>query len=248
MQLTQVHRQSDMKFINILQAIRLGKCTPNVTTILKSTSKHRVGGEGIIATRLCTHQQDVQEVNKHHLEKLPGKPWTFRSEDSDPSYTTYLDSNCPVSSNLVLKVGAQVTLTKNLDIYGGLVNGARGVVQSFDLDGFPLIHFACGRTESIRPKLLVMKVTGGVQISRKQLPLKLAWALSIHKSQGMTLDCVELSLAKVFEAGQAYVALSRAKSFNSLKVLDFEAKHVHAHPAVLRFYSEMKNYASEYSS
>lgn len=77
-------------------------------------------------------------------------------------------------------------------------------------------------------------------MNRQQIQLKLAWVISIHKSQGMTLDCVEISLSRVFECGQAYVALSRARSFEGLRVVDFDAKAVTANLYVLQFYARMK--------
>lgn len=102
--------------------------------------------------------------------------------------------------------------------------------------GLPIIKLKNNKEYIAKPEKWIIKTPSGALITRKQIPLKLAWAFSIHKSQGLTLDCVEMSLSKVFEAGQAYVALSRAQSLDSIRILDFDGKQVWADPDVLRFY------------
>lgn len=132
-------------------------------------------------------------------------------------------------------------LLKNINVSAGLVNGARGVIKSFK-DDLPVVHFKNKREYVAKHEKWVVKSAGGGTLTRKQIPLKLAWAFSIHKSQGLTLDCVEMSLGRVFEAGQAYVALSRAQSLQSLRVLDFKASQVWANPDVLQFYKNIDHY------
>ena len=99
----------------------------------------------------------------------------------------------------------------------GLVNGARGRVERFSSDGHAVVRFVGGVTQEIKSDKWTVKGGPGVLLTRTQVPLRLAWAFSIHKSQGMTLDCVEVALSRVFECGQAYVALSRAKNLASLR-------------------------------
>ncbi|GFS13168.1 ATP-dependent DNA helicase PIF1 [Elysia marginata] len=242
MQLTEVKRQDDPHFISILQKVRKGLCPEPVANALSATGKNCIDKGGVLATKLCTHKADVDEINQTNLKVLEGESKLFSSVDTDQAYTSQLNSLCPVPAYLELKVGAQVMLCKNLDIQRGLVNGARGVVLGYDKsnNGFPIIKFVCGVTEAIKPQRWIFRVGGGNTIVRKQIPLKLAWAISIHKSQGMTLDCVEISLGRVFEVGQAYVALSRAKSLAGLRVLDFQASCVKADPTVLGFYSRLE--------
>lgn len=241
-ELMEVRRQTDQSFISLLQAVRVGRVTEDVTAKLMDSAYHLIERDGILATRLCTHKDDVDLTNENKLQQLPGSARVFEALDSDPALVKTIDAHSPVSRLIQLKVGAQVMLTKNLDVARGLVNGARGVVLAFESGkhGLPRVHFLCGATEVLKPERWVFKSGGGIHLSRQQLPLKLAWAISIHKSQGMTLDCVEISLARVFESGQAYVALSRARSLEGLRVMDFDPRVVRADPDVLIFYKKLR--------
>ncbi|XP_040467081.1 ATP-dependent DNA helicase PIF1 [Falco naumanni] len=244
MELTEVRRQTDKTFVSLLSAIRLGRCTEEVTRQLMQTAANRSERDGILATRLCTHKDDVEITNERRLQQLSGEVHAFEALDSDPKLVKLIDAQCPVGGRVELKLGAQVMLAKNLDVSQGLVNGARGVVVGFESEqkGLPKVRFLCGVTQVIKMEKWVFKGPSGVHLSRQQLPLKLAWAISIHKSQGMSLDCVEISLSRVFESGQAYVALSRARSLAGLRVLDFDPKVVRADPSVLQFYRQLRRH------
>ncbi|PVD22918.1 hypothetical protein C0Q70_16178 [Pomacea canaliculata] len=242
LELKEVHRQSDSHFIKVLQSVRLGLCPSYVTETLMKTSRNKVECNGLLATQLCTHKEDVESINQHKLKGLEGASRTFAATDSEMVYKQSLDKLCPASSTIELKCGAQVLLCKNLDVQRGLVNGARGIVTGFEpgVEGLPIVKFACGLHETIKLARWTFRMGGGLMVTRKQIPLKLAWAISIHKSQGMTLDCVEISLSKVFECGQAYVALSRAKSLEGLRVVGFTGDCVRANTDVLRFYTKLQ--------
>ncbi|KAG8437075.1 hypothetical protein GDO86_007958 [Hymenochirus boettgeri] len=199
MELTEVRRQTDKTFISLLQAVRLGRCTDTVARQLLLTGTRRIERDGILATRLCTHKDDVELTNDRRLQQLPGELHSYEALDSDPMLIKTINAQCPVNQQIQLKKGAQVMLTKNLDVSRGLVNGARGVVTGFEGGGknLPIVRFLCGVTEAMKPERWVFKGHGGIYLSRQQLPLKLAWAISIHKSQGSSLDCVEISLSRV---------------------------------------------------
>ncbi|EDL26102.1 expressed sequence AI449441, isoform CRA_c [Mus musculus] len=107
LELTEVWRQADQTFISLLQAVRLGRCSDEVTRQLRATAAHKVGRDGIVATRLCTHQDDVALTNEKWLKALPGDVHSFEAIDSDPELSRTLDAQCPVSRVLQLKLGAQ---------------------------------------------------------------------------------------------------------------------------------------------
>jgi ATP-dependent DNA helicase PIF1 len=172
--------------------------------------------DGIAAARLVTHRADAQRLNDTQLQGLSGERQTFtaRDEGRDAEALATLRSACPAPSELTLKVGAQVILTKTLDADAGLVNGARGVVTRFTATRHPSVRMYNGVERTMRLEAfglsqvtltltltltlillltLTVTLTGGVRLSqggqivacRMALPLALAWAISIHKSQGV---------------------------------------------------------------
>lgn len=253
-ELRQIYRQKDASFVRLLQEIRIGRCTPSTTAILESTANNKLDKNGIIATRLCTHRDDVDFTNKTKIEKLSGEYVKFKSLDNSEAYSTWLDQALPDTKLLRLKLGAQVMLTKNIDVGNGLVNGARGVITGFKTASgslavttqqraqaaAPIVKFLSGLEMAITPERWSLKIAQDCMAIRRQIPLKLAWAVSIHKSQGMTLDCVEMTLSRVFECGQAYVALSRASSLTGLRVMDFTSSCVRSNVDALRFYRKLR--------
>lgn len=158
--------------------------------------------------------------------------------------------NCPATETISLKKGAQVILLKNLDPEAGLVNGSRGVIIDFrnhpsainDLPKefkrlkLPLVLFENDLRRLIEPGEWSNKIGDSTVSSRVQIPLRLAWALSVHKSQGMTIPHLSVNLRGVFEYGQAYVALSRATKLSLLTILGLNASSIRAHPKVKIFY------------
>lgn len=237
-ELKEVHRQKDKEFISILNSIRIGRVTKEISDRLIETAKQKIESDGILATRLCSHTNDSKMINNSKLSDLEGEKKVFASQDSENA-TKLLDMQTIAPAKLILKVGAQVMLLKNINVNTGLVNGARGVVVGFE-EGFPVVRFKNKKEYTARTERWYVKNSNGSLLCRRQVPLNLAWAFSIHKSQGLTLDCVEMSLSKIFEAGQAYVALSRAQSLDTLRVLDFNSRHVWADANVLEFYQKFR--------
>ncbi|KAK2732235.1 mitochondrial dna helicase [Colletotrichum kahawae] len=283
--LTQVFRQRDPVFANMLNEMRLGRISEQTVQAFRKLTRPIVSDDGLEVTELFPTRWEVENSNQARLRNLPGKPYRYDASDSgDANVRDKLLQNMMAPKTIELKVGAQVMLIKNMD--DTLVNGSLGKVIRFmsegsfeswtmpeygsDVDGdsedkakkkikafsreveeatsgtteFPVVEFAAvdGTTRTILCVSEDWKVetpTGEVQASRSQLPLILAWALSIHKAQGQTLERVKVDLGKVFEKGQAYVALSRATCQDGLQVLRFQKDKVMAHPRVIQFYNKL---------
>lgn len=250
-ELRKIKRQTDASFVQVLQMLRTGQMSDTVKQMLTKAAGHNLRAGGNIPTQLYTHRRDVEMVNTLQLNKLTTPVMVFQANDSDPAQANLLDSLCPTPRRLQLKQGAQVMLNKNLDVNAGLVNGLAGVVVRFEksADGsgqrlLPRVRFVNNIERTIELETWRVKMSPGdtrPPIVRRHLPLQLAWALSVHKSQGMTITGgVEISLAKVFEAGQAYVAMSRATSLSNVKILDFRLENIQVNQEALKFYKSLK--------
>jgi len=259
-ELQQVYRQKDAQFIKLLEHLRWGRCNPEVIAMLKSRQLAAGGGspsgapqgsgasseqlhregEVRLRTRLMTHRADVERVNGSQLLKLAGEQRTYDAKDEGHEVALRtLDRGCTAPRTLHLKIDAQVMLTKTINRFRGLVNGARGQVVSFSSGGSPRVKFENGEVETVLPETWSVAFGYGCRASRTQIPLQLAWAMSIHKAQGISLSHVDVSLANVFEPGQAYVAISRVRSLQGLGIIDFAPSSIRANPKVVAFYKAL---------
>jgi ATP-dependent DNA helicase PIF1 len=255
MSLLQVFRQSDPRFVTILNEMRVGKLSPQSIQLIRNCGGglRRLETENpqLKATKLFAVNALVDQLNDSELAKCPGELRKFKARDEGEVNEL---RNMAVLPELDLKLGAQVILLKNLDTEAGLVNGARGYVSDFEAKGTPSEHpiVIFERPGHPSPSIpmpiprseFTFELGSRIIATRSQIPLKLAYAISIHKSQGMTIDCLDVCLDKVFEYGQAYVALSRAVSIDRLRVSGFDPKKVMTHPRVIAFYNKLINATS----
>ena len=185
-------------------------------------------------TRLFTHNMDVDRINQAELVKLPGEIRSFHmSSTGDKLLTDGLKRGCLSPEQLDLKTGAIVMFTKN-DPEGRFVNGTLGVVTEFAReDGFPVIITKGGSTVVARPAEWKVAEDEAFKAGIEQVPLRLAWAITVHKSQGMSLDAAVMDLSNAFEYGQGYVALSRVRSLSGLHLLGWNERALRVHPEAL---------------
>ena len=222
-----IYRQSDPSFIELLEHIRTGRMT--MSDLRRINSRVQIPGEGSdrIHITLTSTRREAMLINEARLEALPGNPVTYEAE-----YQGQMDKTTPgadvAEDHLVLKVGAQVMFTRNNSL-GCWVNGTLGVVESLSDDVIMVkledetVH-EVGRVQWENIEYEFDKVTRS--LNRKvvgtvtQFPLRLAWAITIHKSQSLTFDRVAVDFGQsAFCNGQAYVALSRARSLEGLELL-----------------------------
>lgn len=231
--LTEQHRQDDEAFLEVLAAIRSGMWDH---THVSSITARECDHEGVPddVPRLFTHNADVDRINDEKLAALPGKAHRYIMNATGPSVMTdALKRGCLSPEILSLKEGAIVMCTKNNPILG-FANGTLGTIIGFEVGtDYPIIETYDERELVISPLDWAVEEGGKVRAKLSQVPLRLAWAITIHKSQGQSLDAAAIDLSRAFEFGQGYVALSRVRRLDGVSLLGWSEQAMRVHPDVL---------------
>lgn len=239
--LEQKYRQDDNVLIGILDEIRSGRVSTNTYDILNSRY-HKDLSIDFEPTKLYTHNIDIDRINSDELAKINSTPHTFeyKSEGSAKNIEKIFKSSL-VLEELTLKKDAVVMFIKN-NHEKGYINGTTGVVIDFDKQtNLPIIKTSSGEIVHLDLEDWSMENESTNIVAKvSQIPLKLAWAITIHKSQGMTLDAAEIDLSKTFEVGQGYVALSRIKNIDGLRLMGLNDTALSVDPLILHIDDRIK--------
>jgi len=237
-----IRQDGDLVFQNILSKVRFGKCTTKAYEIL-SGLKDKEFGE-IKPTILYPRNFDVDKINKLESEKLiasGAKKEEYKLEypkSKNKERTQRWVKSLDIPEIVSFCVGDQVVVTANINQEDGIVNGTRGIVVDVKSRKVNIKRI---NGELVWINYHTSTSAEDSNLSVAYIPLKLAYALSIHKSQGMTLDAIEIDIgSKIFAAGQAYTALSRAQSLDSVKVKSISTSSFIINPDVLAFYKEVE--------
>ena len=240
-------QEGDDDYQICLGEVRNGILSDKTISILKGRENAvLVNDHGILPTKIYSLNRDVDEENQMQndllFEKNPDLQFfgfelnkTIHKKVYSPDEKIKKACNAPLT--LELCVGSQVMLLYNMDLESKLVNGSRGVVVDFQ-DDDPVVRFLTGERRVIGRKTWEIEENNDLVITVTQIPLKLAYATTVHKSQGATIDYAEINMNGIFEYGQAYVALSRVKSLSGLSIKNFKPDVIKSHPKVIEFYSK----------
>lgn len=256
---TCVYRQNDPEFVDLLNELRVGEVSMNTMALLMPRVcevKDRDDNEdNIRPTILYSRNIDVDTMNHEELMRLNTPSVTHESEcivTPKPLSTEKqlkelyrkskdIEKHCVAPMVLTTKVGAQVMLRKNM-LTHDLFNGSRGVVIGYGgtNNRFPVVQFTNGTIHTIYPHRFEYHYPFG-SVAVVQIPLILAWAITIHKSQGCTVDRLHMSMEGIRTPGQAYVAFSRVRSLSGLTISNFNPRVVRAHPKVIAAFKPKAN-------
>lgn len=239
-----VYRQEEQEFLNILEHVRTDCLTENDVKRLNERVCKPSGKDGLVITLSATNKV-ADSINRKRLEEINSKEFVFEGVKDGK----FEEKRLPVDSRLRLKTGAQVMFVRN-DLQRRWVNGTLGIVTKLEKDKIMVkleageeyeIPLCSWESVSYRYDSQKCKLAKEVTGTFTQYPLKLAWAITIHKSQGMTFDKLSVNLSGTFASGQLYVALSRVRSLKGL----FLAKEVL--PQYVRVSRDILSYAHDYN-
>ncbi len=236
------YRQSeDEDYRDILNGIRAGVLTRNQLDVLQARAEG-VDDPFTIRTRLLTTNADVDSINLQHLSKIKEDVHEYSMQTSGgKAFVETLKRSCLAPEVLQLKKGASVMCIKN-STDKKYVNGSLGVVEDFDKNtGFPLVRLNTGKLITIKPDTWELIDGDKHRASLSQLPLRLAWAITVHKSQGMTLDAARIDLRRAFVEGMGYVALSRVRGLKHLILDGLNGMALRVSPLANQIDSELRN-------
>ena len=233
--------KDDEELVNLLREISKGICSEHTVSLIKSLSRPLSAAElGIpYVPKVFPLNKDIDYTNMSILDALPGEEYMFGAFDKGDK--KQLNKGLIASEKSALKVGAQVMFIYNIN--HNIKNGVQGTVASF-LNGLPVVTTA---SETIVVNQVIWPVYDKKEPTkvigtRTQLPLKLAWAMTVHKSQGKTLDAVEVYCGKEFAPGHLYVAMSGFKTREQLRVVGFNQNRLIPAPKeVINFLEKIHN-------
>ena len=226
------YRQNDEQLLEILTALRTGDVRRrHVEALLARAEVEPPDGD---ITELHTVNVDVDDINIQKLAELPGEERSYQQTTTGSKiYVENLQRSVLAPENLVIKLGALVMAVKNSPqkLYA---NGSIGTVVDFEpLTEYPVVEFRDGRRVTMVPDVWELRDGERKRASISQVPLRLAWAITVHKSQGMTLDAAKIDLRKAFVEGMGYVALSRVRDLDNLYLYGINRRAMEVSPDAL---------------
>lgn len=238
--LNEQHRQVEDPLLDLLQAMRAG----DINDAHFDSLSQRLGitpPAGRSVTKLYSHNQDVEQINNDHLSAIKNETKTFVMQTHGvQAKVEQLVKSVLAPEILELKVGAEVMFVAN-NFSEGFVNGSRGKVVGFK-DSSPLVELQMNnKVIKVEPHSWALEEDGRERARVSQLPLRLAWAITIHKSQGMSLDSAEIDLSRAFTPGMGYVALSRVRTLDGIYLKGINNTALVMHPEIFTFDDKLKN-------
>ena len=236
--LTEQHRQIGDELLDLLQAMRRGDVNELHEAALQERLREQRPGD-LVVTRLYSHNMDVDSINQRHLRDINSNVTSYPMQTSgQAAKIESLVKSVLAPENLELKKGAEVMFVAN-NFPAGFVNGTRGRVVDF-VDGLPLVQLPSGKEIKVERHSWKLEEDGRTRAEVAQLPLRLAWAITIHKSQGMSLDAAEIDLSRSFTPGMGYVALSRVRSMDGVYLAGINQMALSMHPMIFEFDADLR--------